>query len=110
MRKPSSHIIRHSGLTRSGPFLVLHGTNSHPVYLQENINILRDTAHLHAQLRNYDSLVDIRHTLLKIRPNLRQNWVALAVAYHLNGSLNEAKKVLEHYEVALKVRPFYYVN
>jgi hypothetical protein len=52
----------------------------------------------------YDSLVDTRHTILKLRPSLRQNWLALAVAYHLNGNLTDAKKVLEQYEFILKVR------
>ena len=71
---------------------------------QENLNILRDAAHLQAQLRQFDGLIETRHTLLRLRPNLRQNWVGLAVAYHLNGNLTESKKVLEHYETTLKVR------
>lgn len=72
-------------------------------HLQENLNILRDSAHLQTQLRTFDALVETRHTLLRLRPNLRQNWVALAVAYHLNGECDEAKKVLERYESILKV-------
>lgn len=75
----------------------------HQTRLQENINILRDTAHLQTQLRVYDGLIDTRHTILFLRPNLRQNWIGLAVAYHLNGNLLEAKKVLEQYENVLKV-------
>lgn len=67
------------------------------------MNILRDAAHLQTQLRQFDGLVDTRHTLLKIRPNLRSNWIGLAVAYHLNGNLPETKKTLEHYETILKV-------
>ena len=48
--------------------------------------------------------------ILKLRPSLRQNWLALAVAYHLNGNLTEAKKVLEQYEYILKVcKPFFCV-
>ncbi|KAJ7057790.1 NMDA receptor-regulated protein 1-domain-containing protein [Mycena amicta] len=77
---------------------------------KENLNILRDAAHLQTQLRIYDGLVETRHTLLKTRPNLRQHWVALAVAYHLNGNLSEAKKVLEHYELTLKNVPDYDVE
>lgn len=69
------------------------------------MNILRDAAHLQTQLRQYDGLVETRHALLRIRPNLRSNWIGLAVAYHLHGNLVEAKKVLEHYEVILKVCP-----
>ena len=72
-------------------------------HLQENLNILRDSAHLQTQLRVFDALVETRHTLLRLRPNLRQNWVALAVAYHLNGEFDEARKVLERYESILKV-------
>jgi hypothetical protein len=71
---------------------------------QENMNILRDAAHLQTQLRLYDGLVDTRFLLLKLRPNLRQNWIGLALAYHLNGNLAEARIVLEQYERSLKVR------
>ena len=71
---------------------------------QDNVNILRDAAQLQAQLRIYDGLVETRHTLLRIRPNLRQHWIGLAVAYHLNGNLPEAKKVMDHYERTIKVR------
>jgi hypothetical protein len=74
-------------------------------HLQENLNILRDSAHLQTQLRLFEALVETRHTLLRLRPNLRQNWVALAVAYHLNGEVDEARKVLERYESILKVFP-----
>ncbi|KAJ7039762.1 NMDA receptor-regulated protein 1-domain-containing protein [Mycena alexandri] len=79
-------------------------------YDKENLNILRDAAQLQTQLRIYDGLVETRYTLLKIRPAMRQHWVALAVAYHLNGNLTEAKKVLEHYESTLKNVPDYDVE
>ncbi|KAI9511423.1 NMDA receptor-regulated protein 1-domain-containing protein [Russula earlei] len=74
---------------------------------QENMNILRDAAHLQTQLRLYDGLVDTRFLLLKLRPNLRQNWIGLALAYHLNGNLVEARRVLEQYERSLKNVPEY---
>ncbi|KAJ7857249.1 NMDA receptor-regulated protein 1-domain-containing protein [Mycena olivaceomarginata] len=74
-------------------------------YDKENLNILRDAAQLQTQLRIYDGLVETRHTLLKIRPAMRQHWIALAVAYHLNGNLQEAKKVLDLYEATLKNVP-----
>ena len=51
----------------------------------------------------YDSLVETRSTILRIRPTFRQHWIALAVAHHLNGNLGEAKRVMEHYERSLKV-------
>ena len=68
------------------------------------MNLLNDAANLQTHLRLYDNLQDTRHAILKIRPNLRRNWVALAVAYHLNGNLPETLSVLEHYERTLKVR------
>ncbi|KAG7446845.1 N-terminal acetyltransferase A, auxiliary subunit [Guyanagaster necrorhizus] len=74
---------------------------------KENLNILRDAAHLQTQLRLYDGLVETRHILLRLRPTVRQNWVSLAVAYHLSGNLLEAKKVLEQYERTLKNVPDY---
>ena len=51
----------------------------------------------------YESLQETRETLLKLRPNSRKNWIALAVAYQLNGNLAGSKKVLEGYERTLKV-------
>jgi len=68
------------------------------------MNLLRDSAQLQTQLRHFELLVDTRHTILRLRPNQRQNWIGLAVAHHLNGNLAEAKKVLEHYQRTLKVR------
>ena len=70
---------------------------------QENLNILRDAAQLQTQLRIFDGLVDTRSTLLRLRPNVRQHWVGLAVAHHLNGNLTEARKILENYLRTLKV-------
>lgn len=67
------------------------------------MNLLRDSAQLQMQLRLYESLVDTRHLILRLRPNARQNWVALAVAHHLNGNPEEARKILEHYQKSLKV-------
>lgn len=79
-------------------------------YDKENLNILRDAAHLQTQLRMFDGLVETRHTLLRLRPTLRQNWIGLAVAYHLNGNLPEACNVLELYQKTLKNVPDYDVE
>lgn len=68
------------------------------------MNLLRDVAQLQTQLRLYDGLVETRYMLLRLRPTARQNWIALAVAYHLSGNLAEAMKVLVEYEKTLKVR------
>ncbi|KAI4527448.1 N-terminal acetyltransferase A, auxiliary subunit [Schizophyllum commune Loenen D] len=77
---------------------------------KENLNLLRDAAQLQTQLRHYDALVETRLTIVRTRPHLRQHWVALAVAYHLNGDLEDAKKTLEHYERSLKDVPDYDVE
>ncbi|KAI0689172.1 NMDA receptor-regulated protein 1-domain-containing protein [Cytidiella melzeri] len=110
----TSHIVWHVfGLIQKGEKNYEEALKSYTQALRfdkENMNILRDAAHLQTQLRQYDGLVETRHTLLKIRPNLRSNWIGLAVAYHLNGNLVEAGKVLQHYELILKNIPDYDVE
>jgi N-alpha-acetyltransferase 15/16, NatA auxiliary subunit len=58
---------------------------------------------MQCQLRMYDALVDSRYSLLKYRPNLRQNWIGMAVAYHLQGNLKEARRLIEFYNDVIKV-------
>jgi hypothetical protein len=41
--------------------------------------------------------------LLQLKPQIRQNWTALAVARHLQGDLAGAVKVLAAFEDTLKV-------
>ncbi|KAL1747385.1 NMDA receptor-regulated protein 1-domain-containing protein [Schizophyllum fasciatum] len=77
---------------------------------KENLNLLRDAAQLQTQLRHFDQLIETRLTIVRTRPHLRQHWVALAVAYHLNGDLENAKRTLEHYERSLKDVPDYDVE
>ncbi|KAG6833055.1 hypothetical protein H0H87_012066 [Tephrocybe sp. NHM501043] len=102
----TSHICWHVfGLIQKGEKNYEEALKSYTQALRfdkENINILRDAAQLQTQLRLFDALVETRHTLLRIRPTLRQHWIALAVAYHLNRNLSEARKTLEHYERTLK--------
>jgi tetratricopeptide (TPR) repeat protein len=74
------------------------------------MNLLRDTSNLQTHLRMYDALVESRLAILRVRPNMRQHWVGLAGAYHLNGNLEEAKKTLETYETVLKEVPNYDVE
>ncbi|KAL0958131.1 hypothetical protein HGRIS_000299 [Hohenbuehelia grisea] len=77
---------------------------------RDNINILRDSAHLQTHLRAFDQLVDTRTSLIRLRPAVRHHWIGLAVAHHLNGNPIEAHKVLEHYESTLKNVPDYDVE
>ena len=67
------------------------------------MNILRDAANLQAQLRLFDGLENSRLTILKLRMNLKQNWVALAAAYALNGNWKAAQSLLEELLVLVKV-------
>lgn len=70
-----------------------------------NINLLRESAFLQLQLRNYPPMVENRLTLLRMQPHLRMNWIGLAVAHHLAGSLDAAVRVLEGYENVMRDIP-----
>ncbi|KAJ1031350.1 hypothetical protein NDA16_000819 [Ustilago loliicola] len=70
-----------------------------------NVNLLRESAFLQLQLRNYPPMVENRLTLLRMQPRLRINWIGLAVAHHLAGSLQAAVRVLEGYEDVMSDLP-----
>lgn len=71
----------------------------------ESHQIQRDLAFLQIQMRDYQGYIQSRTAMLQARPQLRQNWTALAVAHHLAGNLAQAEKVLNTYEESLKVPP-----
>ncbi|KAH9904148.1 N-terminal acetyltransferase A, auxiliary subunit [Xylariomycetidae sp. FL2044] len=71
----------------------------------ESHQIQRDLAFLQIQMRDYQGYIQSRTAMLKARPQLRQNWTALAVAHHLAGDLQQAEKVLTTYEDSLKSAP-----
>ncbi|KAL7276124.1 hypothetical protein RUND412_000887 [Rhizina undulata] len=68
----------------------------------ESQQILRDLALLQIQMRDYHGYIESRKSILQGRPQLRQNWTALAIAYHLAGNYAEAEKVLNTFEETLK--------
>ena len=70
-----------------------------------SLNILRDLALLQCQIRDYEGYIESRRKMMQERPQLRQNWTALAVAYHLSGNLAEAENILKTYESTLKQTP-----
>jgi tetratricopeptide (TPR) repeat protein len=70
-----------------------------------SLNILRDLALLQCQIRDYDGYIESRRKMMQERPQLRQNWTALAVAFHLAGNLAEAENILKTYEETLKQTP-----
>ncbi|KAL2267852.1 hypothetical protein VTJ83DRAFT_5129 [Remersonia thermophila] len=67
--------------------------------------IQRDLAVLQVQMRDYSGYVQSRFNMLKARPQLRQNWTALAIAYHLEGSLQQAENILTTYEKSITSTP-----
>ncbi|KAK7755489.1 hypothetical protein SLS62_002419 [Diatrype stigma] len=71
----------------------------------ESHQIQRDLALLQVQMRDYQGYIQSRTAMLQARPQLRQNWTALAVAHHLAGDLVQAEKVLTTYEESLKTPP-----
>ncbi|KAL1629852.1 hypothetical protein SLS56_005120 [Neofusicoccum ribis] len=71
----------------------------------ESLQIQRDLATLQIQVRDYQGYIESRRTMLKARPQLRQNWTALAVAFHLAGQHADAIDILERYEQTLKTPP-----
>ncbi|CBX92836.1 hypothetical protein IAQ61_005806 [Plenodomus lingam] len=70
-----------------------------------SLNILRDLALLQCQIRDYEGYIESRRKMMQERPQLRQNWTALAVAYHLAGNYAEAENILNTYEGTLKQTP-----
>ncbi|KAM7189518.1 N-alpha-acetyltransferase 15, NatA auxiliary subunit [Rhypophila sp. PSN 637] len=71
----------------------------------ESLQIQRDLANLQVQVRDYDGYVQSRFVMLKARPQIRQNWTALAVAYHLEGNLEQAETTLTTYEKSITATP-----
>ncbi|KAF9897384.1 N-alpha-acetyltransferase 16, NatA auxiliary subunit, partial [Lobosporangium transversale] len=74
-------------------------------YDKENIQILRDLSLLQMQMRNLEGYLDTRHQLLELRPQNRQYWVTVAIAYQLLGKPELGVKVLATYEETLKDLP-----
>ncbi|KAF9353908.1 N-alpha-acetyltransferase 15, NatA auxiliary subunit [Mortierella sp. NVP85] len=74
-------------------------------YDKENLQIIRDLAVIQIHTRNYDAFADTRHRLLELRPQNRQFWIGLAIAYHTMGKPDLAIKVLVAYEETLTDLP-----
>ncbi|QIX02465.1 hypothetical protein AMS68_007982 [Peltaster fructicola] len=68
----------------------------------DNAQIQRDLALLQMQMRDYAGLIQSRQTMMTAKPQLRQNWTALAIAYHLSGDLKQAESILTTFEGTLK--------
>jgi hypothetical protein len=64
-----------------------------------NANLIRESAYLYLQLREYSKLVDARRNLVRMQPHYRMNWIGLIVALHLGKDYTEALRVLEQFEL-----------
>ncbi|KAL4078146.1 NMDA receptor-regulated protein 1-domain-containing protein [Scleroderma yunnanense] len=115
MRKDlTSHICWHVwALVQKGEHKYEEALKSYSQALRfdkDNFNIIRETSVLQTQTRAYESLVESRLHMLRLRPLVRTHWVGLAVAYQLSGNLEEANRVLEHFQSFLREAPAYDVE
>lgn len=67
-----------------------------------NLQILRDLSLLQVQMRDVSGFVVTRHTILRIKPNQKINWLAFALSRHLNGELTDAIAVIDSYLESLQ--------
>lgn len=72
-------------------------------YDPNNSQISRDVAHMQIHTRNLQGFIETRLDILDARPNIKGNWVSLAVAYHLNGDYQLALDVLSSLQETFRV-------
>eukprot|EP00526_Cylindrotheca_closterium_P000394 CAMPEP_0113648350 /NCGR_PEP_ID=MMETSP0017_2-20120614/25641_1 /TAXON_ID=2856 /ORGANISM="Cylindrotheca closterium" /LENGTH=886 /DNA_ID=CAMNT_0000560555 /DNA_START=100 /DNA_END=2760 /DNA_ORIENTATION=+ /assembly_acc=CAM_ASM_000147 len=63
----------------------------------DSLQILRDLSMLQIQMRDLDGFAVTRHNILTMKPNGKINWLAFALAKHLNGDLRGAISVIDIY-------------
>ncbi|KAJ2705451.1 hypothetical protein FB645_002434 [Coemansia sp. IMI 203386] len=73
----------------------------------ENINILRDLAHLQVYLRQPTKLIDTRQRLAKLNSLFVPFWLGLAHTYHMLGKYDMAVKTISANEEQMKNEPGY---
>jgi tetratricopeptide (TPR) repeat protein len=69
----------------------------------ENIPLIRDSISLYTQLKHYDEAQQARIKYHTLRPNMKANWVTVAVGYELCGEPQNALNVYDQLGKALKV-------
>ncbi|OQR95665.1 N-terminal acetyltransferase A complex subunit nat1 [Thraustotheca clavata] len=67
----------------------------------DNAQILRDLYLLQVQMRDLKGYCETRRMFLQLKPNNRNNWIGLAIAHHLNGTLQTAIDILDKYNATL---------
>lgn len=68
---------------------------------KDNLTVLRDLAQLQIQMRDIKGFLESRQRLLELKPTVRQGWVSLALAHHLEGNYDVAAVILDQYETTL---------
>lgn len=63
----------------------------------DSLQILRDLSMLQIQMRDLEGFAVTRHNILTMKPNGKINWLAFALAKHLNGDLRGAISVIDIY-------------
>ena len=64
------------------------------IYTQ-NIQILKDLALLQIQMRDFEGFAKTQHTILELKPNLKQHWIGFAIAKHLLNDHRGAVNVID---------------
>lgn len=61
----------------------------------QNIQILKDLALLQIQMRDFEGFAKTQHTILELKPNLKQHWIGFAIAKHLLNDHRGAVNVID---------------
>jgi len=60
-----------------------------------NFQILKDMGLLQMQMRDLEGFATTQRIILELRPNLKVNWLALALAKHMNGDARGAVDIID---------------
>ncbi|TPX36047.1 hypothetical protein SeLEV6574_g08124 [Synchytrium endobioticum] len=74
-------------------------------YDNENIQIIKDYSLLQIHMRNYEGFNKTRHHLLALKSSNKQNWIGLAISYHLLQRYDTAVAVLTNWADSVKDSP-----
>jgi tetratricopeptide (TPR) repeat protein len=69
----------------------------------DNIPLIRDSISLYTQLKQYDEAQQARIKYHSLRPNMKANWITLAVGYELCGQPEQALTVFEQLSASMSV-------
>ena len=67
-----------------------------------NMAILREVSNLQAQSRDFQGLCETRYEILKQKSNAINNWLGLALAFHLKGEHSETLRTLKSADLLMQ--------